>query len=104
MVPQEHAIFRNLGAMKFEDVSRAAGPFFEIKSVGRGAAFADYDNDGKIDAFIINLGAPAFLLHNTSPATNHWITLNLIGHKSNRDGIGAQVEIVAGGNISSTSV
>jgi hypothetical protein len=97
LVPQEHAIFRNLGAMKFEDVSRAAGPFFEIKSVGRGAAFADYDNDGKIDAFLINLGAPAFLLHNTSPSTNHWITLKLVGHKSNRDGIGAQVEIVAGG-------
>jgi hypothetical protein len=83
--------------MKFEDVSRAAGPFFEIKSVGRGAAFADYDNDGKIDVFLVNLGAAAFLLHNTSAARNHWITIKLIGHKSNRDGIGAQVEVVAGG-------
>jgi len=97
LVPQEHAIFRNLGAMKFDDVSRTAGPFFEIKSVGRGAAFADYDNDGKVDAFLVNLGAPAFLLHNTSPAANHWITIKLVGHKSNRDGIGAQVEVVAGG-------
>jgi hypothetical protein len=97
LVPQEHAIFRNLGAMKFDDVSRAAGTFFDIKSVGRGAAFADYDNDGKIDAFLVNLGAPAFLLHNTSPASNHWITINLAGHKSNRDGIGAQVEVIADG-------
>jgi hypothetical protein len=97
MVPQEHAVFRNAGAMKFDDVSRAAGPFFELKSVGRGAAFADYDNDGKVDVFIMNLGSPAFLLHNTSPGTNHWISVKLVGHKSNRDGIGAQVEVVAGG-------
>jgi len=69
-----------------------------VKSVGRGAAFADYDNDGKIDAFIVNLGSPAYLLHNTSPVANHWISVKLTGHKSNRDGIGAQVEVLAGGN------
>jgi hypothetical protein len=97
LVPQEHSVFRNAGGMKFEDVSRDAGPFFDTKSVGRGAAFADYDNDGKLDAFIVNLGGPAFLLHNTSPGANHWITVRLVGHRSNRDGIGAQVEVVAGG-------
>jgi hypothetical protein len=97
MVPQEHSVFRNLGGWKFEDVSRSAGPFFEVKSVGRGAAFADYDNDGRVDAFIVNLGSPAFLLHNVSPAAGHWITVKLVGRKSNRDGIGAQVEVVAGG-------
>ena len=97
LVPQEHSVFRNLGDWKFEDVSRSAGPFFEVKSVGRGAAFADYDNDGKMDAFIVNLGGPAFLLHNTSPGADHWIAVKLVGHKSNRDGIGAQVEVVAGG-------
>jgi len=97
MVPQEHSIFRGLGGWKFEDVSRAAGAFFDRKSVGRGAAFADYDNDGRIDLFIVNLGSPAFLLHNTSPATNHWLSVRLVGHKSNRDGIDAQVEVVAGG-------
>jgi hypothetical protein len=97
LVPQEHTVFRNLGNGKFEDVSLSAGPFFATKSVGRGAAFADYDNDGRVDAFIVNLGAPAFLLHNTSPASNHWLTVRLIGRKSNRDGIGAQVSIVAGG-------
>ncbi len=97
MIPQEHSLFRNMGAWKFEDVSRAAGPFFEVKSVGRGAAFADYDNDGKIDVFIVNLGGPAYLLHNTSPGANHWIAVKLAGRKSNRDGIGAQVEVVAGG-------
>jgi hypothetical protein len=83
--------------MNFEDVSRGAGPFFDVKSVARGAAFADYDNDGKVDVFILNLGSPAFLLHNTSPGKNHWIAVKLAGRKSNRDGIGARVEILAGG-------
>jgi hypothetical protein len=97
MIPQEHSVFRGLGGGKFEDVSRAAGAFFARKSVGRGAAFADYDNDGRVDAFIVNLGGPAFLLHNVSPAGGHWIALKLVGRKSNRDGIGARVEVVAGG-------
>ena len=97
MVPQEHTVFRGLGDWKFEDVSRAAGAFFEVKSVGRGAAFADYDNDGRMDAFIVNLGSPAFLLHNVSPGGNHWISVKLVGRKSNRDGIGAQVEVVSAG-------
>ncbi|HTS64085.1 MAG TPA: CRTAC1 family protein, partial [Candidatus Acidoferrales bacterium] len=97
MIPQEHSVFRGLGDWKFEDVSLSAGPFFEVKSVGRGAAFADYSNDGKIDAFIVNLGGPGFLLHNVSPGSNHWISVKLVGHRSNRDGIGAQVEALAGG-------
>ena len=49
LVPQEHSMFRNAGGGKFEDVSSDAGAFFEQKSVGRGAAFADYDNDGRVD-------------------------------------------------------
>ena len=103
MVPQEHSVFRNLGDWKFEDVSSAAGPFFDlksgVKSVGRGACFADYDSDGKVDVFILNLGGPAYLLRNISPGTNHWIEVKLAGRKSNRDGIGAQVEIFAGGEL-----
>jgi len=97
LVPQEHSIFRGLGGFRFEDVSRMAGPFFESKSVGRGTAFADYDNDGRIDAMVLNLGGPAVLLHNSSAKTHHWISVKLVGHKSNRDGIGAQVEVMAGG-------
>ncbi|MDE3166513.1 MAG: CRTAC1 family protein [Acidobacteriota bacterium] len=97
MIPQEHSVFRGLGGGKFEDVSRAAGAFFARKSVGRGAAFADYDNDGRVDAFLVNLGGPAFLLHNVSPAAGHWIAVNLVGRKCNRDGIGARVEILSGG-------
>jgi hypothetical protein len=90
-----------LGNGKFADVSRDAGPVLDVKTVSRGACFADYDNDGKIDAFVVNLGAPATLLHNVTQNSNHWLTVKLKGNsqekKSNRDGIGARLELVAGG-------
>ena len=97
LIPQEHSVFKNMGGNKFEDVSTGAGPFFATKTVGRGACFADYDTDGRMDAFIVNLGAPATLLHNTSTPVGHWLKINLVGTKSNRDGIGAVVEVEAGG-------
>ena len=95
LIPQEHSIFKNLGGGKFEDVSTDAGPFFDLKTVGRGACFADYDNDGKIDAFVVNLGGQGQLLHNVTASAGHWLTIRLIGTKSNRDGIGALVEVRA---------
>ena len=97
MVPQEHSIFHNLGGGHFEDVSSGAGPFFEIKTVARGACFADYDNDGKVDAYLVNLGFQGYLLHNVSPGANHWLAFKLVGTKSNHDGIGAKIEATAGG-------
>ena len=97
LIPQEHSLFRNLGGGKFQDVSEQAGPFFQEKSVGRGACFADFDGDGRMDAFLVNLGAAGQLLRNTTPAAGHWLMVRLIGTKSNRDGIGAKVEVVAGG-------
>ena len=98
MIPQEHSIFRNLGGGRFADVADTAGPFFQVKTVARGACFADYDNDGKVDAYVVNLGAPGILLHNTSPGANHWLAFKLVGRKSNRDGIGAKIEVAAGGH------
>lgn len=96
MVPQEQSVFRGLGDGKFIEVSREAGPVMDVKTVSRGACFGDYDNDGKMDAFVVNLGSPATLIHNVSPSTGHWIALNLKGTKSNRDGIGARIEVVTG--------
>jgi len=50
-----------------------------------------------VDLFMVNLGAPGFLLHNTSPGVNHWVAFKLVGKKSNRDGIGAKIEVAAAG-------
>jgi hypothetical protein len=97
MVPQEHSLFRNAGAGRFEDVSSGAGPLLDVKTVGRGACAADYDNDGRTDFFVVNLGSPGVLFHNTSPADRHWLQIQLVGSKSNRSGIGAVVEVTAGG-------
>ena len=97
MVPQEDSLFRNLTGGKFEDVSTAAGPALSVKSVGRGACFADYDNDGKMDAFQVNLNGPGVLLHNVTQGAGHWLMIRLVGTRSNRDGIGAKVVVEAGG-------
>ncbi|MGB7547567.1 MAG: CRTAC1 family protein [Terracidiphilus sp.] len=97
LIPQEHTLFRGLGNGQFEDVSRQAGAVLSQRTVARGACFADYDNDGKVDAFVVNLGARGTLVHNVSTNTGHWVAIKLIGTKSNRDGIGARVDLYAGG-------
>ncbi len=97
LIPQEHTLFRGLGEGRFEDVSREAGAVLNKRTVARGACFADYDNDGKMDAFLVNLGAKGTLVHNVSTNTGHWVAIKLKGTKSNRDGIGARVEVYAAG-------
>lgn len=96
LIPQEHTLFRGTGNGHFADVSRDAGPVLSVRTTARGACFADYDNDGKVDAFVVNLGAKGTLVHNISANTGHWIAIKLKGTKSNRDGIGARVEVLAG--------
>lgn len=97
LIPQEHTLFRGLGDGRFEDVSQQAGPVLSQRTVARGACFADYMNDGRVGAFVVNLGAKGTLLHNVSTNTGHWLEIKLTGTKSNRDGIGARVEVYAGG-------
>ena len=97
LIPEEHTLFRGLGGGKFQDVSREAGPVLSVRTTARGACFADYDNNGKVDAFVVNLGSKGTLLHNVSTNTGHWIAIKLKGTKSNRDGIGAKVEVIAAG-------
>ena len=53
----------------------------------------DIDNDGRIDAVVTTNDGPAYVLHNETPTQNHWLTLNLVGHRSNRDAIGAEVRV-----------
>ena len=97
LIPQEHTLFRGVGGGKFADVSREAGPMLSERTTARGACFADYDNDGKVDAFQVNLGGRGTLVHNVSTNTGHWVAVKLKGTKSNRDGIGAKVEVFAAG-------
>jgi hypothetical protein len=97
LIPQEHTLFRGIGNGKFTDVSSGAGSVLSERTTARGACFADYDNDGKVDAFVVNLGGKGTLVHNVSTNTGHWISIQLKGTKSNRDGIGARVEVFAGG-------
>jgi hypothetical protein len=98
LVPMESTLLRNNGNKTFSDVSTRAGSFFEKRNVSRGACFGDYDNDGYIDAFVSILGGEGILLHNTPPEgkRNHWLTVKLVGTRSNRDGFGASLEAVAG--------
>ena len=97
LIPQEHTLFRGIGNGKFADVSREAGPVLSERTTARGACFADYNNDGKMDAFVVNLGGKGTLVRNVSTNTGHWIAIKLVGTKSNRDGMGARVEVFAGG-------
>jgi hypothetical protein len=78
---------------KFIDVSAQSGAVFQQKWAGRGLAIGDIDNDGRVDVVITSNDGPAWVLQNETSTQNHWITLNLVGVKSNRDGIGAEVEI-----------
>ena len=97
LIPQEHTVFRGLGNGRFEDVSRDAGQVLSDRTTARGACFADYLNDGKVDAFVVNLGGRGTLVQNVSTNTGHWLEIKLKGTKSNRDGIGARVEVFAAG-------
>ena len=79
---------------KFVDVSGISSEIFHEAWVGRGMAIGDLNNDGRIDAVVSTNGGPAHVLLNLTETASHWLTLRLIGHKSNRDAIGAQVKIV----------
>ena len=85
---------RNNGHGSFVDVSAASGKIFHEAWVARGLAIGDIDNDGRVDAVVSTNDGPAYVIHNETKTDNHWLTLKLIGHQSNRDAIGAMVKIV----------
>jgi len=80
----------------FVDVSAQSGSVFRQAWVSRGMAIGDLDNDGRLDAVVTTNDGPVHVLHNETATQNHWILLKLVGHKSNRDAIGAEVTLVTG--------
>jgi hypothetical protein len=83
---------RNTGK-GFVDVSQNSGEVFKQAWVARGMAIGDLDNDGRVDAVVTTNDGPVYVLHNET-ASGHWLLLKLVGHKSNRDAIGASVKLV----------
>lgn len=84
---------RNLGNGKFEDVTKFSGLQNLSLYSGRGAAFGDFNNDGLIDALIVNLGAVPTVLLNTSENQNQSVTFKLIQNEKNKDAIGARINL-----------
>jgi enediyne biosynthesis protein E4 len=93
---QRPHLFRNAGAKQFEEVPAAASGLTQAM-VGRGAAYADYDNDGDLDLVVtVNNGA-ARLFRNDGARASNMLRVQAIGTASNRDGIGARVELALAG-------
>jgi hypothetical protein len=92
---QRKELYRNLGNGKFEELARSASADFLTGKSARGSAVADYDNDGDLDILVVNLNSRPSLYRNDADKTNHWIGFRLEGTQSNRNAIGARVEIEA---------
>jgi len=102
--PQQHyrqanAIFKNVGNGTFAEVSAQSGPDMQIRAAHRGCAFGDLNNDGRTDVVVSAIGGPAELLYNTSTDSNHWLSIQTVGTKSNRDGIGTRIKVTGGSGL-----
>jgi hypothetical protein len=86
-------LFRNVGKSKFEEMTAKLGPALQQASVGRGAAYGDFDNDGDLDLLITANNGPARLLRNDNGNQNDVLRIKAVGTRSNRDGIGAKVTL-----------
>jgi len=93
---QASQFFHNDGGVHFSDASAALTGDAGAPIVGRGLAIGDFDNDGKMDALAVDIEGHPLLLHNETSSVGHWLEVNLIGAKSNRDGQGAVVVAQAG--------
>ncbi len=92
-------LFHNKGNGKFEDVASRLGPALRRPVVGRGAAYADFDNDGDLDLLLTSNNGPARLLRNDNGNKNDMLKIKTVGTRSNRDGIGAKVTLTTNKNV-----
>jgi hypothetical protein len=93
---QHNTVFQNLGGFKFRALTAEAGLAAQPPKRLRGSAVGDLNGDGKLDVVTSAISAPAEIWINDSPGENHWLAFKLEGTKSNRDGIGARIKVVAG--------
>jgi hypothetical protein len=101
---KERAILYRNERGKFVDISESAGAGIMEKHSARGLAFADYDNDGSVEALVNNQNEAPSLLRLAAKPSNHWIELKLEGVRSNRSAIGARVRVTAGGFVQTAEV
>ena len=90
-------VFRNAGGGRFDEVTAQLGPALGHPVVARGAAYADIDNDGDLDLIITENHGPARLLRNDGGNRHTALRVKTVGTTSNRDGIGARVDVVLAG-------
>ena len=95
---QRKVVYWNRAGGRLDDVSERLGPPIATPAAARGAAFGDFDNDGSVDVLVNNVNDPPDLYRLASKAGHHWLTLKLVGTRSNRSAIGARVRcLVPGG-------
>jgi hypothetical protein len=93
---QRLLLLQNDQGQKFFDVGGETGLSDLERHVARGAAAADFDNDGRVDIAVVNLDETPTLIRNIFASENHWLRVRTVGKRSNRGGIGARVEVTAG--------
>jgi enediyne biosynthesis protein E4 len=94
--PEDPVLARNDGRGHFVDVARESGEYFQRKYVGRGATWADFDNDGNVDLLVVDLNGPPHLLHNTGGTGNHWLAVDARTTGGKRTAIGARITVSVG--------
>ena len=94
---QPNQLFENRGEGKFTDVSDQTGPGMRVQKASRGAAFGDYDDDGDLDIFVLDMNDFPTLLRNDGGNRSNWLTVQVFGTASNRDGVGTRIRLVADG-------